>query len=57
MEHLTSHAFAECVEEMAERVGFCKITLNLADRIQKMPLVKAAFATGALAESAAEGFA
>ena len=34
-----------------------RITLNLADRIQKMPLVKAAFATGALAESAAEGFA
>jgi hypothetical protein len=34
-----------------EGVGFCKLTLHLADRIQRMPNVKAAFADGALAES------
>ena len=34
-----------------EGVGFCKLTLHLADRIQHMPIVRAAFAGGALAES------
>lgn len=34
-----------------EGVGFCKLTLHLADRIQRMPIVKAAFADGDLAES------
>ena len=35
-----------------ESVGLCKLTLQLADRIQKMPLVKASFGRGDLAESA-----
>ncbi|MGB3735804.1 MAG: DUF222 domain-containing protein, partial [Ilumatobacter sp.] len=34
-----------------EGVGFCKLTLHLADRLQRMPVVKAAFADGELAES------
>ncbi len=34
-----------------EGVGFCKLTLHLADRIQRMPIVKSAFASGVLAES------
>ncbi|MEP1126615.1 MAG: DUF222 domain-containing protein [Ilumatobacter sp.] len=34
-----------------EGVGFCKLTLHLADRIQKMPVIRAAFADGILAES------
>jgi len=34
-----------------EGVGFCKLTLHLADRVQRMPIVKAAFAGGDLAES------
>ena len=34
-----------------EGVGFCKLTLHLADRIQRMPIVRAAFAGGGLAES------
>jgi len=34
-----------------EGAGFCKLTLHLADRIQRMPIVKAAFADGDLAES------
>ena len=34
-----------------EGVGFCKLTLHLADRIQRMPVVRAAFADGGLAES------
>ena len=35
----------------SEGVGFCKLTLHLADRIQRMPIVRAAFAGGGLAES------
>lgn len=35
-----------------ESIGQCKVTLTLADRIQLMPVVKAAFADGVLAESA-----
>ena len=34
-----------------EGVGFCKLTLHLADRIQRMPIVKSAFASGVFAES------
>ncbi len=34
-----------------EGVGFCKLTLHLAERIQRMPIVRSAFASGALAES------
>lgn len=34
-----------------EGVGFCKLTLHLADRIQQMPTIKAAFGRGDLAES------
>lgn len=34
-----------------EGVGSCKLTLHLADRIQRMPIVKATFASGVLAES------
>lgn len=34
-----------------EGVGFCKLTLHLADRIQRMLVVKASFASGVLAES------
>lgn len=35
-----------------EGVGPCKITLHLAERIRKMPIVRAAFGAGELAESA-----
>lgn len=35
-----------------EGVGTCKITLHLADRIRKMPIVRGAFGAGDLAESA-----
>lgn len=34
-----------------EGVGFCKLTLHLADRIQHMPVIKSSFASGVLAES------
>ena len=34
-----------------EGVGFCKLTLHLADRIQRMPIAETAFASGMLAES------
>jgi hypothetical protein len=40
-----------------EAFGSCRVTVHLADRVQHMPRVKAAFATGDLAESALRALA